>query len=220
MTAPSRRHWLVPTLIAVCVAGVIWSFIGARDWLIWVFEVLPLSMLMVFALSRRSWLSELSYVLLTGFFLIQCLGGRYSVVEVPFPHEVMNALGLERNPADRIGHVFQGAVSAILLREWLLRGSGLQPGRTLFWVVTACSLSLSAAYELAEMVVALRFFSGSPDQWLGMQGDPFDAQWDMTMALVGAVVGQLLLSRLHDHSLVRMSGDSGRHAVQRRVELH
>ena len=195
-----------------------WSLLGAGNKLVWAFEVLPLSALMVFALNRRSWLSELSYVLLTGFFLIQCLGGRYSVVEVPFPAAVTAVLGLERNPADRIGHVFQGAVSAILLREWLLRGSGIQAGRMLFWVVTGCSLALSAAYELVEMVVALRFFPGSPDEWLGMQGDPFDAQWDMTMALLGAMIAQLALSRLHDRSLARMSGDPGRQAARRLVE--
>jgi len=200
-----RRPWLLPVLTVGCVAVAIWSFVGAKDKPTWAFELLPLSAVMlVFAIRRRRFrFSDLAYALLAWFFLIQCLGGRYTLAEVPFPRAVMDALGLERNLVDRIGHFFQGFVPAILLREWLLRRRAMSPGGTVFWLVTGCCLAFSASYELLEMAVVLIFYPDAGPDWLGMQGDPWDAQWDMTMALCGTVLAQLLLGRLHDRSMRR-----------------
>lgn len=202
--APPPRPWLFPALLAACATAAVWSFLGAGDKPTWAFEVLPLcAVLLVFVIRRWFRFSDLAYVLLAWFFLIQCLGGRYTFAEVPFPRAVMDALGLERNPVDRIGHFFQGFVPAILLREWLLRRRAMAPGGTVFWLVTGCCLAFSASYELLEMAVVLVFHPGAGPEWLGMQGDPWDAQWDMTMALSGAVLAQLLLARLHDRSMRR-----------------
>jgi putative membrane protein len=199
------RPWLPPALVAICLAASVWSFAGAGDRGVWAFEVLPLAAVMVVFAVRSRWFrfSDLSYALLTWFFLIQCLGGRYTFAEVPFPRAVMDALGLERNPVDRIGHFFQGFVPAILLREWLMRRRGLPAGRTVFWLVTGCCLAFSATYELLEMAVVLAFYPGAGPEWLGMQGDPWDAQMDMTMAASGALLAQLLLRPLHDRSMAR-----------------
>lgn len=199
------RRWLFPTLAGVCTLLAAWSFQGAADKPTWAFEVLPLSAVMgVFAVRRR-WFcfSDLTYVLLAWFFVIQCLGGRYTFAGVPFPQWAMDALHLERNPVDRIGHFFQGFVPAIVLREWLVRRRGLRRGGTLFWLVTGCCLAFSASYELLEMGVVIGFYPDAGPEWLGMQGDPWDAQMDMTMALSGAVLAQLLLGRLHDRSIAR-----------------
>lgn len=192
--------------MAACGALAAWSFAGASDKPTWAFEVLPLgAVLVVFAARRRAFcFSDLAYTLLAWFFLIQCLGGRYTFAEVPFPRAVMDLLGLARNPVDRIGHFFQGFVPAILLREWLMRRRGLPRGGTVFWLVTGCCLAFSASYELLEMAVVLVFYPAAGPEWLGMQGDPWDAQWDMTMALGGAVLAQLLLGRLHDRSMARV----------------
>ena len=192
-------------LMAVCVAGALWSGLGAPDTATWAFEVLPRGAVVVVFAIRRRWFrfSDLSYALLTWFFLIQCLGGRYTFAEVPFPRAVIDALGLERNPVDRIGHFFQGFVPAVLLREWLMRRRGLPRGGTVFWLVTGCCLGFSAAYELLEMGVVLLVYPEAGPEWLGHQGDPWDAQWDMTMALSGAVLAQLLLGRLHDRDMAR-----------------
>jgi putative membrane protein len=199
------RPWLYPSLVAICIVAATWSFTGTADRPVWAFEVLPLcAVMLVFGLRRQHFcFSDLAYLLLTWFFLIQCVGGRYTFEHVPFPQTLLDWLSLQRNPSDRIGHFFQGFVPAILLREWLIRRRGLPPGRTLFWLVTGCCLGFSAAYELLEMTVVLLFYPADGAQWLGMQGDPFDAQWDMTMALCGAITAQLLLRRLHDRSIAR-----------------
>jgi putative membrane protein len=200
------RPWLLPVLAATCAALAAWSFLGAADQPTWAFEVLPLSAVMLVFLVRRRWFrfSDLAYLLLAWFFLIQCLGGRYTFAAVPFPASAMELLGLERNPVDRIGHFFQGFVPAIVLREWLLRRRSLPPGALVFWLVTGCCLAFSASYELLEMAVVLLFYPEAGPEWLGMQGDPWDAQWDMTMALSGAVLAQLLLRRPHDRSIARV----------------
>jgi putative membrane protein len=91
----------------------------------------------------------------------------------------------------------------VLLREWLIRRRSLPRGWTLFWLVTGCCLAFSASYELLEMAVVRIWYPGAGPEWLGMQGDPWDAQMDMTMALCGAITAQLLLGRLHDRSIAR-----------------
>ncbi len=203
--AAGPRRGLFPALTALCVGLAVWSGVGAADKATWAFEVLPLgAVVVVFALRRRRFaFSDLAYALLAWFFAIQCLGGRYTFAAVPLPRAWLDALGLERNPVDRIGHFFQGFVPAILLREWLIRRRALRPGGTVFWLTTGCCLAFSAAYELLEMAVVLLFYTDAGPEWLGMQGDPWDAQWDMTMALSGAVLAQLLLGRLHDRSMAR-----------------
>ncbi len=204
--ALSEHPWLLPALAVTSLALAVWSFLGAGDKPTWAFEVLPLTAVMAVFAVRRRWFqfSDLSYVLLFWFFLIQCLGGRYTFAAVPFPAWLMDLLSLERNPVDRIGHFFQGFVPAILLREWLLRRRSMAPGATVFWLVTGCCLAFSACYELLEMAVVLIWYPDAGPEWLGTQGDPWDAQWDMTMALSGAVLAQLLLRRLHDRSIARV----------------
>ena len=193
-------------LMAVCAALALWAFVGAEDKATCAFEVVPMAVIViVFAIRRRYFcFSTLAYVLLAWFFFIQCLGGRYTFSEVPFPQAVLDFLDLGRNPVDRIGHFFQGFVPAILLREWLIRRRSMVRGGTVFWLVTGCCLGFSAAYELLEMAVVLIFYPEAGPEWLGMQGDPWDAQWDMTMAVSGAILAQLLLGRLHDASMAKV----------------
>ena len=199
------RIGLFPCLMAICVGLTIWSWPGAGDQATWAFEVLPLAAIVVVFAVRRRWFrfSNFAYAWLTWFFFIQCLGGRYTFAEVPFPAAWTEWLGLERNPVDRIGHFFQGFTPAIQLREWLIRRRSMRPGRTVFWLVTGCCLGFSAAYELLEMATVLLFYPEAGPEWLGMQGDPWDAQWDMTMAVSGAVLAQVLLRRIHYRSMAR-----------------
>ena len=102
-----------------------------------------------------------------------------------------------------LGHLAQGFIPAILAREVLLRTSPLRPGRWLFALVTAVCLAFSAFYELIEWWAAV-IGGSSAESFLGTQGDVWDTQWDMFLALVGALSAQLILSRLHDRQLARL----------------
>jgi putative membrane protein len=152
------------------------------------------------ATHRRFPLSSLALVLIAIHAAILCVGGHYTYARVPAGAWVSEQLGWQRNHYDRLGHVAQGFVPAIVAREILLRTSPLQPGKWLFFVVTCVALSISALYELAEWLAALLAGAGATE-FLGTQGDPWDTQWDLFLALCGALAAQLSLARAHDRSL-------------------
>ena len=149
-------------------------------------------------------LTPLVYRLLFAHAAILMVGGHYSYAEVPLGFWMQRALGLARNDYDRIGHVAQGFVPAIVAREVLLRRSVLSRGGWLFFLVTSVCLAFSAFYELVEWWSALAMGEAAKD-FLGTQGDPWDTQADMFSALVGAVAAQLVLGRLHDRQLARLA---------------
>ncbi|MCC7508134.1 MAG: DUF2238 domain-containing protein [Planctomycetes bacterium] len=150
---------------------------------------------------RRFPLTPLLYVLIFLHGLILMLGGAYTYAEVPPGFWVRDALGLERNHYDRLGHFAQGFVPAILAREILLRTSPLKPGTWLFVLVTSVCLAFSAFYELIEWWSAVALGQGA-DAFLGTQGDQWDTQWDMFLALIGAVSAQIALGRVHTRQVL------------------
>ena len=152
---------------------------------------------------RRFPLTPLLCVALAVHACVLALGGHYTYAEVPLGFWVRDALGLARNHYDRLGHLAQGFVPALLARELLLRTSPLRPGRWLFALVSLSILGVSACYELIEWWTALALGQGA-DAFLGTQGDPWDTQWDMFLALCGAVLAQLTLSGLHDRQLAAL----------------
>jgi putative membrane protein len=133
--------------------------------------------------------------------VILMVGGHYTYAEVPLGFWVRDALGLARNHYDRLGHFAQGFVPAILAREVLLRNTSLRRGGWLFFLVVCVCLAFSAFYELVEWWTALISGEGAT-AFLGTQGDVWDTQWDMCLALVGALTAQLLLARAHDRQLM------------------
>ena len=74
------------------------------------------------------------------------------------------------------------------------------------FLAISVALSFSAFYEILECVWVFAFYPGQGPEWLGLQGDPWDAQWDMLMALLGAVTAIVCLSRLQDRSIARLPG--------------
>jgi putative membrane protein len=129
--------------------------------------------------------------------LILMLGGHYTYAEVPLGYWMKETFGFARNHYDRIGHLAQGFIPAMLTREILLRLSPLHPGKWLFFLVTCVCLAVSASYELIEWGTAVATGEAA-SAFLGTQGDPWDTQWDMFLALIGAVSAQLLLARIHE----------------------
>jgi putative membrane protein len=175
-----------------------------HDRFTWILEVAPVLVAVPILVTtyRRFRLTPLAYRLLFVHALILMVGGHYTYAEVPLGFWVRDALGLARNHYDRLGHLAQGFVPAILTREILLRRSPLGRGKLLVTLVTAVCLAVSALYELVEWWTALATGEAAT-AFLGTQGDPWDTQWDMFMALVGAVTAQVTLGRLHDRELAR-----------------
>jgi putative membrane protein len=133
------------------------------------------------------------------------LGGHYTYERVPIGSWFKDVLDLGRNHYDRFGHLMQGFVPAILARELFVRTSAVRRGVVLFGVVTAVCLAISALYELLEWGAAILLGQGA-DAFLATQGDPWDTQADMLLALVGAVLAQALLARSHDRELEKVEG--------------
>jgi putative membrane protein len=193
-------------LLALAAAALAWSGIGPYDRATWWMEVAPvlLGAPILIATWRRFPLTPLLYVLLFLHALILIVGGHYTYARVPFGFWVQEAFEFSRNHYDRLGHFAQGFVPAILAREILLRTSPLRRGKWLFFLVVCVGLAFSAFYEMIEWWAALLGGEGATE-FLGTQGDPWDTQWDMFLALLGAIAAQLSFARLHDRQLRRFS---------------
>ena len=183
-------------------AVFVWSAIAPRDLFIWFLEVLPVLLaLPILVFTYRNFpLSRLAYVLILAHTIRMMVGGHYTYAEMPLFNWLRDEFHLARNYYDRFGHVAQGFVPAIIAREILLRTSPLRPGKWLFFLVTCVCLAISAFYEFFEWWVALA--SGSDAvAFLATQGDVWDTQADMFLALCGAIAAQLLLGKVHDRSM-------------------
>lgn len=192
-------------LLALWIVALIASGIHPTDRMTWFMEVLPvlIAMPLLIATRRRFPLTPLLYRLIFLHGLILMLGGRYTYAQVPLGFWLQDLFDLSRNHYDRIGHFVQGFIPAILAREILLRTTPLAPGRMLFLLVTSVCLAFSAFYELIEWWAALAI-GADADAFLATQGDVWDTQWDMFLALIGALTAQLLLARLHDRQLAEI----------------
>lgn len=197
---PARpERWL---LVALAVLALVASGIAPKDRLTWVMEVVwVIIALPVIVLTwRRFPLTRLLSWLLVAHALVLVYGGAYTYAETPLGFWLRDVLGFARNPWDRVGHLMQGFVPAILARELLLRHTPLRRGGWLAYLVVAACLSFSAFFELLEWWAAL-VYGADADAFLATQGDVWDTQWDMFLCLCGAIASLLLFSRVHDRQL-------------------
>jgi putative membrane protein len=198
----SGREPLLLLIVGAVLLGL--SGIGPRDRTTWWLEVAPIliAVPILAATARRFPLTPLAYRLIFVHALVLMLGAHYTYAEVPVGFWMKRALGLARNPYDRIGHLVQGFVPAIVVREVLIRCSPVKAGPWSTFLVLSVCLAISALYELVEWWAALIGGEGA-DAFLGTQGDQWDTQWDMFLALLGAATALLFLSRLHDRQIAR-----------------
>jgi putative membrane protein len=191
---------LVATAIALAASG--WQ---PFDRLTWLMEVAPVLIAVPFLVATRDSfpLTRLLYLLIFAHALVLILGGTYTYARVPMGFWVQDAFGLARNPYDKLGHFMQGFVPALVAREILLRGGYLRRGRMLGFLCVCVALAISACYELIEWWAALAMGQGA-DEFLGTQGDQWDTQSDMFLALIGATTAILALSGAHDRALRRL----------------
>lgn len=199
----ARPLWIAATLNLLLLA---WSRLGAFDAATWWMEVIPVLIVwpLLLATHKRFPLTPLLVGLIFVHACILMLGGHYSYARVPLGDWLRDWFHLSRNPYDGIGHLAQGFIPAIAVRELLLRKTPLRAGGWMFTLVTATCLAISAIYELIEWQAAVWMGQGA-DEFLGAQGDPWDTQKDMALAWLGAMLGQILLARIHDRAISRMS---------------
>jgi putative membrane protein len=189
-------------LLLIFFAVLIWSVIYPRDLFTWFLEVLPalIGVGVILFTYNRFRLSNLVYLLVLIHVIILMVGGHYTYAEMPVFNWIRDTFHLDRNYYDRLGHFAQGFIPAIIVREILLRKSGLQRGKLLAFIVISICLAISATYELIEWGVAVATGSAA-DAFLGTQGDVWDTQWDMFLALWGATISLISMSELHDEIL-------------------
>ena len=198
--SPSRHEGLL--LVVLVLGALVWSGITPHDRLTWLLEIIwVLAGLPLVLLTRHRFpLTRLLCWLLAAHALILIYGGAYTYALTPLGLWFQETFELARNHYDRLGHFAQGFVPAILARELLLRNTPLRPGGWLFYLCVAAALSFSAFFEMIEWWAAL-VWGGEADAFLATQGDVWDTQWDMFLALCGAVLALVLLSRRHDRQV-------------------
>lgn len=189
-------------LLLAGMACLVISGLNPYDRTTWILEVFPVlaGAPILVATYRKFRLTPLLYRLIFIHALILILGGHYTYARVPVGLWMQDLLDLGRNHYDRIGHIAQGFIPAILAREVLIRRSPLKRGKWLFFIVVSICLAFSAFYEMIEWWAAL-LGGQAADAFLGAQGDIWDTQWDMFLALVGSITALLTLGPRHDRSL-------------------
>ena len=201
----SRHEFCNASLAAIVIVALIASGIAPTDRLTWLMEVAPvLIALPLMIATRRSYpLTLLLTVLIAIHALVLIGGGAYTYARVPFGFWLQDILGTLRNPYDKIGHFMQGFVPAMVAREILLRGDFVRGRRMAAFLCICVAMAISACYELIEWAAAVALGQGA-DEFLGTQGDVWDTQSDMFMALIGASTALLLLARWHDRQLAAL----------------
>ena len=199
-----RNALLAGSGLSVLVALIV-SGIAPYDRATWLLEVAPVLIAtpILLATWQRFPLTTLLYLLIGLHALVLIYGGAYTYARVPLGFWLQDAFELGRNPYDKIGHFMQGFVPALVAREILIRGAYVRGRGMLAFLVICVVLAVSATYELIEWAAALALGQGA-DEFLGTQGDPWDTQSDMFLALIGAVSALVLFSRRHDREIAEL----------------
>jgi len=193
--------------LTIFFAVFIWSVIKPHDYFTWFLEIFPAMIALVVLVStyRSFQFTHLVYWLILVHAIILMIGGHYTYAEVPLFTWLKDIFALSRNNYDKVGHFAQGFVPAMVAREILIRKSPLKPGKWLFFIVVCICLAISALYELIEWWVAVGTGEAA-ESFLGTQGDIWDSQSDMFLALIGAVSALVMLGKHHNTLLVKFIG--------------
>lgn len=192
-------------LLTTVVAAILWSRWRPYDRFTWWLEVTPALAGLALLLStyRRFRFTTLCYTLIAIHIGVLCVGGHYTYARVPLFDWLRPVFAWQRNNYDRVGHLMQGFVPAIIAREILLRFQVLRRTNWIPFLVLAICLAISALYELIEWCTAMLSGAAATD-FLGTQGDVWDTQEDMCFALVGAIVALVSLSALHNRAIRKL----------------
>ncbi|MRD38396.1 DUF2238 domain-containing protein [Bacillus thuringiensis] len=190
-------------LLLIVTAVFIWSVIKPARYSSWAAEAIPavLGLIIIIAIYNKFRFTTLSYIIIAILAIIMFIGGHYTYSKVPLFNWIKDVFDLNRNHYDRFGHLIKG-LFIIVIREILLRKTQLTEGPWLVTISISVSLAIAALYEIIEWL-AYKIAKGgtTAKDFLGMQGDIWDAQWDMSLALVGSILTLLTLSTLHNRLL-------------------
>ena len=194
---------LLSIVTVVCIATVIDPPAGRVNWLL---EVGPglAGIIVLIAFHRRLPMSHMVYFFVFLHMFILIYGGYYTYAETPLGNWAQEEFKLSRNHYDRVGHIALGVFPAFIIREVLLRKTPLRKGGWLYFIIISIVLSVAAFWELVEWWTTLLVAPDVGIVFLGSQGDIWDAQWDMFLALIGAMVALPILSRQHDRSMAQI----------------
>ncbi len=200
----SRKPLFILLLLglAACITLSGWNPYDRTTWILEVFPIF-IALPVLFATYKKFPLTTFLYIFIFLHALVLILGGAYSYARVPLGFALQEWFDLSRNPYDKIGHFFQGFVPALVAREILTRNQIVKGSKMLAFIIASIVLAISACYELIEWAAALALGQGA-DEFLGTQGDPWDTQSDMFMALVGAASALILFSKFHDSQIAKL----------------
>src|SRR3954471_17976546 len=192
------------------MAVILWSSWQPHDRFTWWLETSPgmAGLLILIATYRRFPLTTLCYTLIALHICVLCIGGHYTYARVPLFDSLRSVFGWQRNHYDRLGHLLQGFVPAIIAREVIIRLNVVRRKKWIPFLVVSICMGISAFYELLEWWAALIGGTAAND-FLGSQGDIWDTQSDMFSALVGAVCALLFLSYFHDRAMRKLPNSPG-----------
>ncbi len=187
------------TLLILILLFFIWSAINPFDYFTWFLEVLPAVIgIVVLAVTFKTFrFTKLVYFLVFLHCIILIIGGHYTYAEVPLFDWVQETFNQSRNNYDKIGHLAQGFVPAMIIRELLIRKKVVEGKRWLQFIIVCIAMAISVSYEFIEWGVSITTGEGG-DSFLGTQGYIWDTQSDMLYATLGAICALVLLSHSHN----------------------
>jgi putative membrane protein len=197
------KKWL---WLTVFTGVLVWSAIDPKDQFTWFLEVFPalIGFVLIVLTYKKFPLTPLLYTLILIHMIILMVGGHYTYAEVPLFDWIKEVFHQSRNNYDKVGHLAQGFIPAILARELLIRKHVVTASRAwLNYIVLSIILAFSAFYELIEWWVAVATGEDA-EAFLGTQGYVWDTQSDMMYALIGGIAALILLSRLHDRQIKKI----------------
>jgi putative membrane protein len=205
-SVPRGRY--VAILAGLLALVMLRSVIGAHAMGTWLLENAPVTLGLLFLWSTRRVLplSRISYTLI---FLFTCLhetGAHWTYAHVPYDDwwrslfgvTLNSELGFERNNFDRLVHFSYGLLLAYPIREIFLRVANVR-GFWGYFLPLDFTASTSMAYELLEWATAAVVGSDASNDFLGSQGDVWDAQKDMALASLGALIAMTVIALITWH---------------------
>ena len=198
--------------VLLAIFGLTWLLLAIRpiDRLTWIFENLPVFALIPVLLCtyKRFQFSNFSYVLITAFLILHTIGAHYTYSEMPIGNWFRDHWGLARNHYDRLLHLFFGLLITLPFWELVNRHLGLCARVSALAAIHAI-LAWSMVYELLEALVAHLVSPALGAAYNGTQGDGWDAQKDMFLALLGSIVAVLILVVWRAHNASKEAARGG-----------